>query len=571
MRLQRACPSPRSGPRRPDRALRSVSSAIVAGALVLVGFGWAGAGADPSPPVLSWARATPANSPPPLAYSAAAYDADNSTVVLFGGIASNGALSTATWIWNGSTWAEAHPAHSPPGRELASMAFDPSLHQLILFGGQGKDGTLLGDTWAWNGVSWIQVAASGPSPGPREAAPMAYEHSGSLVLFGGTGPAPDTTTSSSTSIPGLGPPSGSDTVLGDTWLWTAAGWVPSTAPGPPARSGAAMAYDQTNGTTVLFGGEATPTSAAAAKPLSDTWVWKGSGWGEAKPAAAPAGRFAGVADGFAPLGGALLVAGEGASGAAADAWVWNGATWSQAAIRGSSDPRIGAAAAYDPATQSMVVFGGEGGGGSVLGDTNLVSVAPPAIVTTTAARQTTTTTGSTPSTSTPRSAPTTSPHSSTSRGTVALGSNTTVAPGAGGGAQAAGPQLQTDQQKVQRGDTVEVSGTGFAPGSVVTLTFHSTPASLGSAVVALNGTFSKIVTIPDGAAPGQHHFLATGKAPSGATAQLSTAVMVLVPHHKGIPTVTTLALLGLALLIPVAAYLGMAGAGAWRRRQQKTA
>jgi hypothetical protein len=42
---------------------------------------------------------------------------------------------------------------------------------------------------------------------------------------------------------------------------------------PPARSGAAMAYDSTAGVTVMYGG-----TGAAGSPLRDTWLWRGTAW-----------------------------------------------------------------------------------------------------------------------------------------------------------------------------------------------------------------------------------------------------------------------------------------------------
>jgi hypothetical protein len=133
------------------------------------------------------------------------------------------------------------------------------------------------------------------------------------------------------------------------------------------------------------------------------------------------------------------------------------------------------------------------------------------------------------------------------------------------------PALQTNKDRVEPGHTVQISGVGFAPGSLVTLSFHSTPAAaLGVAVVGADGAFSKVVTIPAGAAAGEHHFTATGTTPSGGTAILTAAVIVVGPAHKGVSTAATLALVGLAILIPVAAYLAMAGVGVWRRRRQVT-
>jgi hypothetical protein len=50
---------------------------------------------------------------------------------------------------------------------------------------------------------------------------------------------------------------------------------------PPARTGAAMAFDAANGTVVLFGGN------GRSRSLGDTWIWDGSAWTQAHPATSP--------------------------------------------------------------------------------------------------------------------------------------------------------------------------------------------------------------------------------------------------------------------------------------------
>jgi hypothetical protein len=60
-----------------------------------------------------------------------------------------------------------------------------------------------------------------------------------------------------------------------------AGSSPASAGQPPARTGAAMAYDPANGSVVLFGGE------SRFHTLDDTWIWDGSGWTQAHPATSP--------------------------------------------------------------------------------------------------------------------------------------------------------------------------------------------------------------------------------------------------------------------------------------------
>ncbi|HWE57229.1 MAG TPA: kelch repeat-containing protein [Acidimicrobiales bacterium] len=533
---------------------------------------------SPAAPTLRWSTPAPATSPGPLAYAAAAYDPDTSppSLVLFGG-SSNGTISGSTWVWDGTTWTQ-YTLNQPPARDLASMAFDPKLNQLILFGGRSSDGVLLNDTWAWNGQSWCSLssgvgncAASRSSPPPpREGAALSYDPDGNLVLFGGTGYSG--TTSGGTAINQSSQVGGADKTLSDTWLWkgASAGWVQATVAGPSARSGAAMAYDSATGSTVLFGGESTTTSSSP-QLLGDTWIWNGTAWSQAKPAKAPAARYNSVLAYDPTLAGPLLLQGEGAAGVTDDIWLWAGGTWTQATVQTSAKPRQGAAAGYDLAHSDLVVFGGSTGGGQTVSDTGLISVLAgqksPSTTTTIAPahRSTTTTTrpggpsghGTALPTSHSKSPPTTRPGHRPGPRTSA----TTVAATTGRPAS-----LQASARNVRQGSVVRLSGTGFAPGAQVTITFHSAPALLGSAVANGQGDFLTDVEVPAHAAPGWHHIEAAGQSADGRPATLSASVFVMGAAHKGIPTRTRWFLLGLALLIPVATYLVMTAAGVRRRR-----
>ena len=55
---------------------------------------------------------------------------------------------------------------------------------------------------------------------------------------------------------------------------------------PPARTGAAMAFDAANGTVVLFGGN------GRSRSLGDTWIWDGARWSKASPIISPPHRVA---------------------------------------------------------------------------------------------------------------------------------------------------------------------------------------------------------------------------------------------------------------------------------------
>ncbi len=320
--------------------------------------------APPPVPVLVWSVASPSQSPVPLAYSSAAYDADNSTIVLFGGTTANGTMNDTTWVWNGRNWNDPDTPE-PPARDGASMAFDPALHQLVLFGGQAPGGALLADTWAWNGASWVQIAQSGASPSPREASAMAYDGHGQLVLFGGTGynagSAPPTTVpggivngpASQTSAAGLTTATGQTTTAG---LTTATGQtttaVQSQGGATPSRrpSGSQEVAAADTGAQEVTASGSDPTSLVT---LSDTWVWTSSGWAQSTATGPPARSGAAIStdevNGTTVLfGGESTPAASTPAGLLGDTWVWDGATWTRAKPGASPSARVGATADYAP-------------------------------------------------------------------------------------------------------------------------------------------------------------------------------------------------------------------------------
>jgi hypothetical protein len=132
-------------------------------------------------------------------------------------------------------------------------------------------------------LTWTRLAThpaqpTPASPPPRSGAAFGYdEANGRLVMFGGR--------------------SDNNTVLGDTWTWTAArGWReehPATA--PPPRAGAAMAYDQERHELVMVGG--VPQDSRISW-TTGTWIWNGTVWTE-RGAAPPEWGFSALSDEFA--------------------------------------------------------------------------------------------------------------------------------------------------------------------------------------------------------------------------------------------------------------------------------
>lgn len=83
-------------------------------------------------------------------------------------------------------------------------------------------------------------------------------------------------------------------------------------------------------------------------------------------------------------------------------------------------------------------------------------------------------------------------------------------------------------QAIKAGQTVILSSTGIPPGSTVDAELHSTPVSLGQAVVGPSGSFKIRAVIPRNVPAGAHHFVVT-LTPPGATPDVVSAGVPIVP------------------------------------------
>ncbi len=79
---------------------------------------------------------------------------------------------------------------------------------------------------------------------------------------------------------------------------------------------------------------------------------------------------------------------------------------------------------------------------------------------------------------------------------------------------------------VTPGQTITVSGTGYAPFSTVTVLVYSTPTVLGTAVADENGAFTFTGKLPAGLAAGSHTLVAAGVDANGDPRYLTMAVTV---------------------------------------------
>ncbi|MGC1184918.1 MAG: Ig domain-containing protein, partial [Candidatus Dormiibacterota bacterium] len=86
---------------------------------------------------------------------------------------------------------------------------------------------------------------------------------------------------------------------------------------------------------------------------------------------------------------------------------------------------------------------------------------------------------------------------------------------------------------VTPGEKLYLSGSGFALGSQVNITLHSTPLSLGTTDADDTGAIGFVVTIPADTPPGGHTIILTGLAPDGSVLTETAAITIAPPLSIG--------------------------------------
>jgi len=191
---------------------------------------------------------------------------------------------------------------------------------------------------------WRQLSPA-VSPSARNANAFAFDEArGRAVLFGGS--------------------DGVTPVLGDTWEWDGASWLPrTTSVSPSPRSGHRMVYDPVRRRAVVFGGYS-PTGGF----LADTWEWDGTTWTLRNTPTAPSARGNyGMAFDRARAKTVLFGGFAGAQIYLSDTWTWDGTTWSLVPTSSRPAARRDPAMVYDSLRQVIVLFGG--GTSAVVDDT----------------------------------------------------------------------------------------------------------------------------------------------------------------------------------------------------------
>ena len=128
-------------------------------------------------------------------------------------------------------------------------------------------------------------------------------------------------------------------VSDETWAWDGSAWslVASGDDGPGPRSAASAAYDEAADRVLLYGGD------AGGEQHDDTWAWDGSAWEQVatdgpEPVRWPAFMEYDPASGTVVLYGGHQVVDEDAPIAVGDTWVWSGDGWRR--VRSADEPGL---------------------------------------------------------------------------------------------------------------------------------------------------------------------------------------------------------------------------------------
>ena len=293
-------------------------------------------------PELGWVELSGAG-PAPRRNAVIAFDPAGS-LYLHGG-QSGGRAMADLWRYDlaAGEWTEISPGDGPSPRFAHTAIWDEPRSRLVVFSGQGGPGEFFSDVWAFDPAAgeWVELAGDRAGPENRYGSCAGYDPAGDRFLIshgftdGGR--------------------------FDDTWAFDlgAGSWTEVSPAGarPLRRCLHTCAYDPVDGSLFLFGGQSNDRARH-----DDAWILDTGGWTEVATTGPAARKFTSAV----PLGGEVLLFGGDGGDPLADLWALDvgAGAWSPADVPGAAPPgRHSHAAAHDPATGRMWVFGGRGADG----------------------------------------------------------------------------------------------------------------------------------------------------------------------------------------------------------------
>ncbi len=297
-----------------------------------------------------------------------AYDSQSHLFVLFGG--SDGEPINQTWVLNPSArvWEERHPAVSPPARADAMLVYDMGAGALILYGGWYETHDGLYHRLS---DTWAFFVGN-ETWVERHPKDSPSPRSDAAVAY-------DEIEGVTLLFGGF------DGVryLGDVWYYVYANdtWIPRpSARLPSPRADGRMVYDSAHESFFLFSGNDYSDPEFDFHHPADMWHyrWAENAWSPIFPDVMPGPRDYAVFATNVVFGELLLVGGFGNRTILGDTWAFNTTqlVWRNISTPGGPSPRMAAVGGYDPLENVLVMFGG-GNRSEVKADTWFFRYPPP--------------------------------------------------------------------------------------------------------------------------------------------------------------------------------------------------
>lgn len=135
------------------------------------------------------------------------------------------------------------------------------------------------------------------------------------------------------------------------WVRTDAGWSPLEASGDVPPAGGSMAFDSARGRAVYLG-------EVEGEAIAQTWELEGDVWSRVETTDAPE-RADGAAMAFDPLSEVMvLFGGRRGTGGSNETWEYDGIDWRRIDTAALPRRRIHAGLVFDPVRERIVMFGG---------------------------------------------------------------------------------------------------------------------------------------------------------------------------------------------------------------------
>ena len=324
--------------------------------------------------------------------------------LLFGGVVVGSLPATPRnelWTFT-NDWSLAYdPNYTPPARELMAFQRDPASGVIWLFSGRDPN-ILYGDFWKFQYGKWQRVTTTTAPPQTCATPGSAFDTDRQkLVILCADNTLAEFDLNDWKTFDSLSknPPARAFSTMtydanlkksvlfggyttdyiNETWLWDGTAWTQQRNHLPPQRIQAEMWFDPHLNRTVIFGGLGRQTSQDRVTRFDDMWSLDGSGWTEIKPAHLPPPIY-GAQVAVDPTTGNVLVfggvrtdtvttPGTGNKPAtttqvqvySSDFWQWDGTDWTQVTFPRIPYARENGAMAFDPSSQTMVLFGGYAG------------------------------------------------------------------------------------------------------------------------------------------------------------------------------------------------------------------